>query len=621
MNPCKLPRRHPPKHPRKRRRILPVALSAAGLIALVPVMAACDTKAEPTGRGASSSGTDRAHADVLFIGAHPDDEFQSLATLGRWKEKEGLSSAVVTITRGEGGGNAIGPQEGAALGMIRETEERKAVGILGVRDVYYLDKPDFWYTLNAPLTGKVWNRAPQRPTDTLERLVRVIRATTPKTVVTMDPRPFNQHGAHQQAGRRAIEAFAMAGDPKAFPEQIKDEKYKPWKPSRLLTQSWGFKGPLGAQCDGKRITDKSTELPVLGVWPGGRSVSGKTWAQLERDAARTYKTQGFGSLPKDVTTPAEKMPCEWFTVVAENGKPRQAEERAQSGLRPQYAEFRDWARRMKMPWLANEAQPAYPARPSATVPEVAKAPVVNGKADPGEYPAGALKLAHWEGTRCSSAKDCAADARFARHGDDLFVLVHVTDDKKGAALDAKTDCKRHWRTDSVEVGLDPQGRSDDTSTTFKAAVLPFTANGGGACAGRDGDNRQGPAAKTAPGMVAASTVTEPYEGYTVEAKIPLADLPAPVDPDRLTANVLVFDSDTQDKAGHSRLAWSAYGSAQADPYVWGGLRLPGYVPPPGRPTHAPDIPLEAALSKDSKASRDQSERTGVPLGCGPRRPQ
>ncbi|MEV5240413.1 PIG-L family deacetylase [Streptomyces cinnamoneus] len=609
MNPC------------KPRGTLSLALAVAGLLAAVPWVAGCDTKAVPSGRTPSSGGADRAHADVLFIGAHPDDEFQSLATLGRWKEKDGLSSAVVTITRGEGGSNAVGPEEGAALGMIRETEERKAVGTLGIRDVYYLDKPDFGYTLNAPLAGTVWNRKPQRPTDTLERLVRVIRATTPKTVVTMDPRPFNQHGAHQQAGRLATEAFTRAGDPGAFPGQIAEEGYRPWKPSRLLTQSWGFKGPLGSQCDGQRIDDENTGLPVLGVWPGERSSGGKTWAQLERDAARTYKTQGFLSLSEEVGTPLKEMPCEWFTVVAENGKPLQVEERAQSGLRPQYAEFRDWARRMKMPWLANEAQPAYPDRPSATVPEVAKAAVVNGTADPGEYPGPALKLTHWEGTRCSSERDCAADARFARHGDDLYALVHVTDDKRGAALDAGHDCKRHWRTDSVEIGLDPQGRSDDTSTTFKAAILPFTADGGGACAARDGDNRQGPASSTAPGMVAASTVTEPYRGYTVEAKLPLAALPAPVDPDRLSANVLLYDSDTEDKTGHSRLAWSPFGGAQADPYVWGGLRLPGYVPPPGRPTHPPVLPLEAARSERSEASRKQSDRTGVPLGCGPRRPR
>ncbi|MGK5548301.1 sugar-binding protein [Streptomyces sp. URMC 127] len=597
-----------------------LACAVAGLLAGVPVLTACTSTGSST-RGMPGSGTDRAHADVLFVGAHPDDEFQSLATLGRWKEEDGLSSAVVTLTRGEGGGNAVGHEEGVPLGMIREAEERKAVGILGIRDVYYADKPDFWYTLNAPLTGKAWNRTPQRETDTLERLVRVIRATTPKTVVTMDPRPFGQHGAHQQAGRLAIEAFGMAGDPSAFAGQISEEKYRPWKPTRLLTQSWGFKGPVGARCDGKRINDENTGLPVLGVWPGGNSPGGRTWAQLERDAARVYATQGFGSLPEKVETPAEELPCEWFTVVADDGKPLKAEERAQSGLRPQYAEFQEWARRMKMPWLANKAQPDYPDRPTATVPEVAKAPAVNGKADPGEYPGKAVELKHWEGTPCKTANDCAADARFSRNGDDLYVLVHVTDDKKGAGLDREKDCKRHWRTDSVEVDLDPQGRSDDTSTTFKAAVLPFTAGGGGPCAARDGDNRQGPAARTAPGMVVASTVTEPYEGYTVEARISLADLPAPADPGHLTANVLLYDSDTQDRTGQSRRAWAAYGSAQADPYVWGTLSLPGYVPPPGRPAHAAALPLEAARSTDSEASREQHRRTGVPLGCGPRRPE
>ncbi|MEV4443647.1 sugar-binding protein [Streptomyces sp. NPDC049577] len=305
--------------------------------------------------------------------------------------------------------------------------------------------------------------------------------------------------------------------------------------------------------------------------------------------------------------------------MADNGKPLTAQEHPQSGLRPQYAEFRDWARRMRMPWLANKAQPEYPDRPSATVPEVPKAPVVDGRAGAGEYPGEALGLTHWEGTRCSSRNDCAADARFTRNGDDLYVLVHVTDDRKGAGLDREKDCKRHWRTDSVEIALDPQGRSDDTSTTFKAAVLPFTANGGGPCAERDGDNRQGPAATTAPGMLVASTVTEPYEGYTVEARIPLTDLPAPVDPDRLTANVLVYDSDTQDRTGRSRLAWSAFGSAQADPYVWGTLSLPGYIPPPGRPTRPAELPLESVRSRDSALSLDQYRRTGVPLGGGSRR--
>ncbi len=600
--------------PHTPRRALPAALlAAAGLVAVLPALAACGAGSEA---GAPGSRSGPAHTDVLFVGAHPDDEFQSLATFGQWKEKDRLSTGVVTITRGEGGGNAVGLEEGAALGVIREREERRAVGLAGIRNVFYLDKQDFWYTLSAPLTAEVWNRAPRRPTDTLERLVRLIRATTPTTVVTMDPRPFDQHGGHQQAGRLAIEAFTLAGDPRAFPEQITGEGYKPWKPSRLLTQSWGFNGPAGPRCAARRAADPRTGLPVIGVWPGARSrANGKTWAQIERDAARTYVTQGFGALPAKVDTPGERLPCEWFTVLAENGRPVPAPDRPQSGLRPLYAEFRDWTRRMRMPWLANGAQPAYPPRPSATVPAVAKAPVVDGAAGPGEYPGPELRLGHWEGERCAGEEDCAAGARFARRGDDLYVLVRVTDDAKGAALDGRDDCKRHWRTDSVEIDLDPRGRSDDTSTTFKAAVLPFTA-GGGPCAERDGDNHQGPAARTAPGLRVASTVTEPYRGYTVEMKIPLGELPAPVDPERLTANVLVYDSDTRDRTGRSRLAWSPYGGAQADPYVWGTLRLPGHTPPAGRTTR-PAIPSETARSEDSPASVAQSRRTGVPLAGGP----
>ncbi|WP_407285075.1 PIG-L family deacetylase [Streptomyces sp. BP-8] len=601
-------------------RALPAAYCALGLMGGVLSLAACTTRAESEAARAPSPGeADRAHTDVLFIGAHPDDEFQSLATFGQWGEKPGLSTGVVTITRGEGGGNASGHQEGADLGMMREDEERKAVARAGIRNVFYLDKPDFWYTLSAPLTTTVWNKRPQPATDTLSRLVRLIRATTPSKVVTMDPRPFNQHGGHQEAGRLAVEAFRLAGDPNAFPEQITKEKYEAWKPTQLLAQSWGFQGPAGPTCATRKAKDPQTALPVIGVWTGTRSTRhpDRTWAQIERDAARDYVTQGFGSLPATVATQRDRLPCEWFTVLADTDNPPNPEVREQSGLRPLYSGFRDWARRMKMPWLANNAQPAYPADPSTDVPEVTKAPAVDGMAGPDEYPGPKLQLRHWEGKECTSGKDCAAAAEFSRHGDDLYAIVHVTDDTKGYALDVD-DCKRHWRTDAVEIDLDPQGHSDDTSTTFKTGILPFAKGDKGPCAERDGDNRQGPAGTTAQGMAVASVVTAPYKGYSVEAKIPLADLPAPVDPDRLTANVLLYDSDTQDKTGKTRLAWFPYGSAQADPYVWGALRLPGYVPPPGRPTRPAEIPQDAAQSSKSQASVDQSRRTGVPLAGGPR---
>ncbi|GAA0594136.1 PIG-L family deacetylase [Streptomyces crystallinus] len=607
------------------RQVLWTGCTALGVVGGVLPLAADTARAVPV----PTASTERAHTDVLFVGAHPDDESSSLAAFGQWRERQGLSTGVVTVTRGEGGGNAVGTEEGAALGLIREGEEREAVRRAGIRNVFYLDKPDFWYTLSAPLTAAVWNRPPQPPADTLSRLVRLIRATTPREVVVMDPRPFRQHGGHQEAARLAVEAFRIAGDPKAFPEQITREKYAAWKPSRLLATNGGFLGPVGEACGRYRGSDPHTGLPVIGVWTGtaSRGHHGTTWAQIERDATREYVTQGFASLPPKVETPREKLPCEWFTVLADRRTPPAPAAHDQSGplprdsqLRPLYADFRAWARRMRMPWLANDAQPDYPANPSTDVPAVAEAPVVDGVAGPQEYPGPALRLTHWEGARCADQKDCATDVRFSRRAGDLYVFVRVTDDVKGYALDAVADCKRHWRTDAVEIALDPRGRSDDTSTTFKTGILPFTKGGSGPCAERDADNRQGPASRTAPGMAVASAVTDPYRGYSVEVRIPLDILPASVDPDRLAANVLLYDSDTADRTGQTRLAWSPYGSAQADPYVWGTLRLPGYVPPPDHPAQPARIPQEAARSSDSKASLEQARRTGVPLAGGPRRP-
>ncbi|NUP81478.1 MAG: hypothetical protein HOV96_28460 [Nonomuraea sp.] len=484
------------------------------------------------------------HVDVLYVGAHPDDEYQSLSTFGQWKERDGIGTGVVTVTRGEGGGNAAGPEKGAALGRIREAEERKAVAFAGVEHVFQLGEPDFWYTLSAPLTARVWGP------DTLRRLVEVIRATTPSTVVTMDPRPFNQHGGHQLAARLAVEAFRLAADPAAFPGTG-----SPWRASRLLTQNWGLRGPKGPGCATAGLRDPATGLPQIGVWEGTWSARHRaTWAQRERDAERTYRTQGFAARPAKARGP---FGCDWFSVLADGGRPVRAPVVEQAGLRPLYAEFRDWARAVGLPWLANRAQPDYPEPPATTLPAASRAPVVDGARSPGEYAGPRLRLAHWEGERCRTTADCAATARFARHGDDLYVLVEVTDDARGAAL---RECERHWRTDAVEVALDPRGDADDTSTTFKLGVLPFTS-AGGPCAARDADARQGPA----PRVRVASALRR--GGYTVEVRIPFALLPGR--PVALRANILVYDSDTRDRTGQTRLAWSAFGSAQADPYVWG----------------------------------------------------
>jgi len=771
---------------------------------------------------------DPVDLDVMFIGAHPDDEASGLAVYGAWGEENDVSTGVVTITRGEGGGNAVGPEEGPPLGLLREDEERRAVGRAGIRNVYNLDKVDFYYTVSAPLTREVWDDR-----DTLARIVRVIRKTRPDVIVTMNPSPTpGNHGHHQMAARLAVEAFDDAADPSAFAGQIADEGLRPWRVKRIFRSGATGTGPTGPSCAGTFTATEPTD-EVFSVWGGERARSGQTWAQIEREAQREYASQGWGGFP-DVPADPALVGCDRFTQIASRvpysarSEARDAmlegailpaagglplgtelrlranrfdvapgrevrltvEARAPRGLGaasveldlpegwtgprtarlgalrpnrdatasfrvtapsqeevnrrvrigaelsvgertgrtstvvrlvpavrgtlqalPQVADFRAWAREVGHPQLdslvfplaslgvgetrtlrvdvenlTTESQSGtvalrlppgfsveqesqdyeqlapgergavrfavtntdpslttgmqggdYPLEivtttdgresseraglnlvPVTSVPRAGAAPELDGVASPGEYAGAALDLSRrWEGEEPTSAADASGSARLAWSDDALYVLVDVTDDVLGTVLD-RSDAKRHWRTDSVEIAIDPRGGSENTSTTFKVGVFPTTQEGGPA-ASRDADNRQGPIAETAPGMRVASKLKEPYTGYTIEARIPFADLPAAVRPDATGLNVFVYDSDTQDKTGQTRLGWSTWGGVQGDPYRWGHARLEGYVPPAGLPTtpREPVIPREAARSVDSPQSIIQAAEDGVALAGGP----
>jgi hypothetical protein len=243
-----------------------------------------------------------------------------------------------------------------------------------------------------------------------------------------------------------------------------------------------------------------------------------------------------------------------------------------------------------------------------------------------------------------------------RSGDDLYFFIHVKDDFQSYAV-KPSECVAHWLADSVEILIDPRGSASqalkDTANTFKLGVFPFTddptgSNGNGPngpCWERDADNHQGyatgplaatvPDAPNAPGVEVASTATwvgsnettTPHAyaggGYELEVKIPLADLPAAVDPDHMGLNITPYDEDDTAAPGtttlrridqSTRLAWSTFGSVQSDPYRWGHARLPGYTPPAGRPTEAPPPTLTPALNGvDSPQTIAQSARDNVPI--------
>ncbi len=182
----------------------------------------------------------RFKADLLLVVAHPDDETEIGAYLARAVFDEKKRVAVVFGTRGNGGGNAEGQEQAAALGAEREIEARQALGHFGVTHVWFLNGLDTpgQVVLNSLET---WNHG-----DSLGRLVRLVRLTRPSVIVTWLPDwvAGENHGDHQAAGVIATEAFDSAGDPTVFPEQLAaprnredignlTEGLRPWQPEKI----------------------------------------------------------------------------------------------------------------------------------------------------------------------------------------------------------------------------------------------------------------------------------------------------------------------------------------------------------------------------------------------------
>jgi len=249
--------------------------------------------------------------DIMFIGAHPDDEAGNLGMFGYWNEYHRMKAGVITMTRGEGGGNAVGLEEGPALGILREAEERRAVGWAGVENVYNLDALDFYYTASAPLSEQIWGYH-----NSLSRIVRTIRATKPEVIVTMNPSATQgNHGNHQEAAMLAVEAFYAAADPKAFPEQIRKEGLQPWRVARIFQGGGSGTGPSGPACETTFTPAQPTNV-VFSTWGGYESArhDGTRWNQVNVWARREYVSQGWGNSGDAPTNPAN-IGCTRLTMI------------------------------------------------------------------------------------------------------------------------------------------------------------------------------------------------------------------------------------------------------------------------------------------------------------------
>jgi len=170
------------------------------------------------------------HRRLLVVGAHPDDEDTTLLTYVRL----GLDgeAAYLSLSRGEGGQNLIGPELGVGLGLIRTGELVAARSIEGTRQ-YFTRAFDFGYSRSLEETFRCWSKAVL-----LEDAVRVVRRFKPQIVVAVFPPDERAgHGQHQASGVIAGELMQLAGPPDRYP-QLTAAGLPPWQPEVLFRSAW-----------------------------------------------------------------------------------------------------------------------------------------------------------------------------------------------------------------------------------------------------------------------------------------------------------------------------------------------------------------------------------------------
>jgi LmbE family N-acetylglucosaminyl deacetylase len=194
----------------------------------------------------------RFKADLLLVVAHPDDDVVVGGYLARIALDQHKRVAVVYCTNGDGGGNNVGSEAGAALGSMREIEARRALAAFGIENVWFLGGPDT-PGQNVLRSLDHWNHGTM-----LDQVVRLVRLTRPDVILTWLPEPVvgENHEDHQASGVLAVEAFDLAADPTEFPEQIAPprdrtgmanltEGLTPWQAKKLyfLTDAFEVFGP------------------------------------------------------------------------------------------------------------------------------------------------------------------------------------------------------------------------------------------------------------------------------------------------------------------------------------------------------------------------------------------
>lgn len=262
--------------------MLPRHLSSATVTLLLGTLALADTAPAPLPPAAIAQELRalRTVGTVLHVGAHPDDENTELITyLARGR---GLRTAYLSLTRGDGGQNELGRDFDERLGVLR-TQELLAARRIDTGRQFFTRAIDFGFSKSPEETLAFWDKQ-----EVLGDVVRIIRRFRPDVIVTRFPPPPGSggHGHHTASAMLAVEAFKLAADPKAYPEQLA-QGLQPWQAKRVLWNVFRFGGNANAP------------LPLPGTpfsqdISGQDATTGEEFGQIAALSRSQHKTQGLG---------------------------------------------------------------------------------------------------------------------------------------------------------------------------------------------------------------------------------------------------------------------------------------------------------------------------------------
>jgi LmbE family N-acetylglucosaminyl deacetylase len=219
---------------------------------------------------------------VLYIAAHPDDENTNLMAL--WANGSLYDAAYLSVTRGDGGQNLLGPELGERLGVIRTEELLDARRIDHARQ-FFTRAIDFGFSKTADETLRIWDHD-----KILADIVWVVRNFRPDVIVTrFSPEDQKTHGHHTASAILAREAFSAAADPNRFPEQL--AFVKPWQATRLVWNTSPF------FFTNRNLPFDPTGLTVLEAG-GYNPLLGKAYTEIAAASLSMHKSQGVGSPPR-----------------------------------------------------------------------------------------------------------------------------------------------------------------------------------------------------------------------------------------------------------------------------------------------------------------------------------